>query len=100
MPTTTEVEIPSFKEAFEQTNIVDARIWEKHLVFGQYPIQVVLKEVRNGRWQRERVRMLRTTLEFKWNVLSSYLRTNNFSEHSKIVVTNYVYAIKRGGIIK
>lgn len=98
MPTMTK--LPSFKDAFEETNIVDARVWEKHLVFGSYPTSQVLKEVRNGRWQRERIRMLRTTLEFKWNVLSQYLRTNNFNEHSRVVVTNYVYAIKRGGIIK
>lgn len=93
-------EIPPFREAFRETAPCDARIWERYLVFGSYSIQTVLAEVKKPKWQRERIRMLRQPVEFKWNVLSAYLKANNFDAHSKIVVTNYVYAIKRGGLIK
>ncbi len=94
-------EVLTFEEAFsEGSDVRDARVWERELVFGQYSIKEVLQEVKVARWQRERVRMLGTSHRFKWNVLRAYLRDNGFNRHSRCVVTNYVYALKRGGVIK
>lgn len=95
-------QVPEFWHIFTQPNYfyTDAHHWEKYLVFGQYPLKEVLKQVKNEHWQKVRVGMLGMSHEHKWNELRRYLLKNNFSHHSKVVVTNYVYALKRGGVIK
>jgi hypothetical protein len=75
-------------------------LWEKHLVFGQYSMGEVLLEVKNANWQGVRVSMLGTSHVAKWEKLRAYLESCNYNRHSRCVVTNYVYALKRGGVIR
>lgn len=95
-----QLSTPSFTECFIGHDPTEARVWEEYLVFGVFDRRTVDTEVQNARWQRERVRMLNSSLIFKWNVLAAYLRNNKYNRHSRVVVTNYVCAIKRGGLIK
>jgi hypothetical protein len=74
--------------------------WEKYLVFGKYDIKEVLRQVADKDWQRVRVSMLGTSHQFKWTALIGYLGRCDYNFHSRCVVTNYVYALKRGGVIK
>ena len=73
--------------------------WQS-LVFGKYNIQTVLIAVKEDSWQSTRKSMLGTTVEFKYNTLTNWLDKQDWSERSKCQVTNYVYALKRGGILK
>lgn len=77
-----------------------AALWERHLVFGTYPISTVLTEVKNDKWQVVRLSMLGTSLAYKWESLTRYLNDCGSDFHSRCVVTNYVHALKRGGVIK
>lgn len=70
------------------------------LIFGSYDIQTVLVAVKDANWQRTRRSMLGTTTEFKYNTLVKYLEDQNYSGDAQCRVTNYVYALKRGGILK
>ncbi len=70
------------------------------LIFGKYNIKIVLEVVKQQEWQDLRVSLLGKPLEFKYKQLKHWLALNNHSEKSKIQVTNYVYALKRGGLIK
>jgi hypothetical protein len=93
---------PEFDEVFgvDKADVRNAALWEKHLVFGQYDIETVLREVKDVVWQERRVSMLGTSHRRKWNVLRGYLLECGGSFHARCVVTNYVYALKRGGVIK
>ena len=76
-----------------------------HLVFGAYSIKTVLGVCKDEDWQRVRVSMLGETLRFKMDALERWWagRIENDAEdveRRKIQVTNYVYALKRGGLIK
>lgn len=73
--------------------------WQE-LIFGSYNIQTVLEAVKDANWQRIRRSMLGTTTEFKYNTLLKYLEELKYSGDAKCRVTNYVYALKRGGILK
>jgi hypothetical protein len=99
-PTTNPV-IPTYNEARSIANLgVSSTMWYAHLTFGSYSTKEVLLEVAFPNWQRVRVSMLLKPDEFKWNTLRQYLIDNNFSQHAKVCVTNYVYALARGGIIR
>jgi hypothetical protein len=73
--------------------------WNK-LIFDKYNIKTVLQIVKNNDWQKIRKSMLKTSLEFKYKTLKQWLIYNDYSFDSKVQVTNYVNALKRGGLIK
>jgi hypothetical protein len=73
--------------------------WNK-LIFDKYNIKTILQIVKNEDWQKVRKSMLKTSLEFKYKTLKQWLIFNNYSFDSKVQVTNYVNALKRGGLIK
>lgn len=73
--------------------------WES-LRFGVYGLKTVLAAVREPEWQSVRVSMLGTSLETKHATLVAYLAASQHSEHAKICVTNYVNALRRGGLLK
>jgi len=77
----------------------DATQWSC-FIFGIFDISTVRHHVEDPKWQKVRLSMLNTTLEVKYDTLYNYLLTEQMSEHSKICVTNYVNALKRGGLIK
>lgn len=80
-------------------NLQDAVNWT-HLQFGQFPVREVIKQTNWGPWQLMRRSMLGESLEFKMRCLEGYLEINHNSHHAKCVVTNYVHALKRGGLIR
>jgi len=73
--------------------------WNK-LIFDKYNIKTILQIVKNKDWQKIRKSMLKTSLEFKYKTLKKWLIFNGYSFDSKVQVTNYVNALKRGGLIK
>lgn len=86
------------------TNLRSFTAW-KHLIFGSYSIDTVLAAVKDPDWQRVRIDMLGRDLEYKFHRLTSYIETgSHLSEQEqwnrRVQVTNYVYALKRGGLIK
>jgi hypothetical protein len=96
-----EFTIPTWNEAHPTPILsICSTLWYAHFVCGKYSSLEVLEEVAEPAWQRVRISMLRRPLEFKWNAMREYLITNNFSHHSRVCVTNYVYALARGGIIR
>ena len=99
--TTTERTIPTWKEAHPTPlHMLCSTLWYSHFVCGKYSTREVLDEVEKPSWQRVRISMLRQPLEVKWNTMRAYLIDNNFSHHAKVCVTNYVYALARGGMIR
>ena len=70
------------------------------LIFGIYNIKTIKEAVKDTSWQKTRKSMLGTTLETKFETLYMWLESNNYSVKSKIQVTNYINALKRGGLIK
>jgi len=77
--------------------LTDARAWQT-LICGSYSRAQVLKAVADPAWQRERKAMLGTTLLQKFMRLAMWRASTD--ENGDIQVTNYVYALKRGGLIK
>jgi hypothetical protein len=71
----------------------------KELIFGKYNISDVLVAVKHDDWQLVRKSMLGTSMEFKYNTLKTWLEINEYNERSRIQVTNYVNALKRGGLL-
>ena len=72
--------------------------WNK-IHFGKLNKQDILKYVQNETWQKVRRSMKGTSLDIKYTTLQHWLVTNNYSNESKIQVTNYVNALKRGGLL-
>ena len=50
-------------------------------------------------WQEVRHRMKGTNLEYKYKTCKEWLERNDYSDESKIQVTNYVNALSRGGLV-
>lgn len=70
------------------------------LIFGSYNIKTVQDAVKDEDWQTYRVAMKGLPLEAKYKRLKNWLVLECISERACIQVTNYVYALKRGGLIK
>jgi hypothetical protein len=70
------------------------------LVFGVYSLREIREYTCDTRWQRVRVNMLGRSLTYKWCELNIYLQQEAYSYEAKCRVTNYVNALKRGGLIK
>lgn len=83
----------------DTTRIESSLYWEDYFVFGSWPLQTVLEAVNDDNWQLTRMSMKGTSLRYKWKVLRMYLY-ENYNDLAKIRVTNYIYALKRGGLIK
>lgn len=71
-----------------------------HLIFGSFNREQILEAVNDDDWQIARVQMLGDPLGVKYRVLEIWLQEHNYSLKSKIQVTNYVNALKRGGLIQ
>jgi hypothetical protein len=74
----------------------------KGFVFGRYPQKLVILTVQDPVWQALRASLLNTTLEEKFTALVRYVgdpTVANFEQRC-VQVTNYVHALKRGGLIK
>jgi len=72
--------------------------WDS-LVFGTYSRESIQKAVADPQWQDLRTLLVGTSLQTKYIGLVDWLQDSEYSTMSKIQVTNYVNALKRGGLI-
>lgn len=70
------------------------------LIFGSYSLDEVKRTTNDHHWQMRRMQMLGRDLEWKHCHLKFYLEECEHSHDAKVRVTNYVNALKRGGLIK
>lgn len=83
-------------------NYHEANNWKKY-IFGKYNIHQVCEAIRDKEWQRCRKSMIGKSLTFKRFSLSLWYIKHYMTpkeEMAKVQITNYVYALKRGGLIK
>ena len=78
--------------------MVEQRI--KHLIFGRYNQETVLWAVDSALWQDYRRSLKGKSTEVKVKLLEQWLIENSYDTKSRIQVTNYIYALKRAGLIK
>jgi hypothetical protein len=72
----------------------------ENLIFGTFSSSEVLKAVNNVEWQTFRISLKGKSVHEKIKGLREWLVINDNSYRSKTQVTNYIYALKRGGILK
>ena len=60
----------------------------------------ISEDVLEPEWQDLRRRMLLTRLIVRYAALQQWLKEHDYTRKSQVQVTNYVNALKRGGIIK
>lgn len=82
-----------------EADYADAGTWSS-LIFGVYDRRYVQIVVADDTWQRVRASMLGATLPVKYATLIDYLSAEEYTEEAQCRVTNYVNALKRGGVIK
>lgn len=71
-----------------------------HLIFGTYNIKEVLTAVNWEEWQAVRINMLTTSTEYKLQRCEMFLRETTDVGRARICVTNYIHALKRGGLLR
>lgn len=72
--------------------------WEG-MIFAHYSPGEIKRCVEDPTWQAFRLKLKGLTLRAKFSHLCTYLQQHN-SYQSRVQVTNYVNALKRGGLIK
>jgi hypothetical protein len=75
------------------------RSWDD-LVFGSYSLKEVQAAVVWTSWQLLRAALLGRPLDERYTRLRSFLVEQDNSRQAQIVITNYVHALSRGGLIK
>lgn len=81
-------------------DLTKAEAWQ-HLIFGTFSRKEIDDAVRDRFWQRLRIRLLGTSLQEKlWRLEEFVAQPCVAPRKRQICVTNYVYALKRGGLIK
>lgn len=56
--------------------------------------------VKDPEWQGVRLTMLGVSLQAKYIVLDTYLKGQGYTRASVVQVSNYVKALRRGGLLK
>ena len=74
--------------------------WSEFDFFDWIPTVIRLQSVKDDDWQAVRKSMLKTSLEFKHDVLQKWLVENKYSEKSKVQTQNYMQALRRSGLIE
>lgn len=69
------------------------------LVFGSFTAQQIHEAVKDPEWQEFRVNLLGTTMNYRRVQLHKWMCEHSHSHEAQIQVTNYVNALKRGGLI-
>jgi len=72
--------------------------WES-LRFGIYNREQVQRAVADPKWQRIRISIKGASLQSKYDTLVGYLEDEGYSKGAMTRVTNYVNALRRGGLI-
>jgi len=73
--------------------------WNR-LIFGKLKMDEILEAVDNDEWQELRKSLKGESLSLRYRELEKYLEQHKYSKRAKIRVTNYVNALKRGGMIE
>lgn len=96
--------VPPFAEVWRDphdlSDCARAYHWESYFVFGLFSPREIIKQTNYLPWQKCREKMHGEPLNVKWNTLRAYLQEHSYNHHSQCVVTNYVLALKRNGIIR
>lgn len=74
--------------------------WNSLVMIRPLLAQDVNKYTKDTKWQEFRTELLGLSLEIKNVRLRDWLQYHNFDLPSRVQVTNYVNALKRGGHIK
>ena len=69
----------------------------KDLIFGRFNHKQIKIAIVNKKWQEYRLKLKGMKTRNKIHMLEFWLVTNMFSWKSKVQVTNYINALKRGG---
>lgn len=72
--------------------------WDK-IHCGSITRKEIADSVPEPEWQLLRVRLKGTSLEVKYELLRDWLEINNNSRTAQVQVTNYINALKRGGLV-
>ncbi len=72
--------------------------WDE-LIFGIYGQAEIQRAVKDGEWQDLRVSMKGTPLRKRFDLMKTHLSKKGYSRQARVQVTNYVNALKRGGMI-
>jgi len=72
----------------------------KSLTFGVYSMKEILEAIDDSAWQKFRKEKLKgESSEKKFALLKFWINTHGSSRKAKIQVTNYVNALRRGGLV-
>ena len=74
--------------------------WSRFQFYKWIPMEIRVQSVKDENWQKTRKSMLKTSLEFKFDTLQSWLRQNKFSKKSKVQAQHYMQALRRSGLIE
>lgn len=85
------------------TDLTEFVNWRR-FIFGSYTVHEIICAVDSLRWQVVRREMKGEDLRFKYNCLVDYINDSKTGQGGvphdvKVQVTNYVFALKRGGLI-
>ena len=69
------------------------------LHFGKITRDEIIRYCQGEEWQKLRRMLLNTSLEEKFRKLKEWLAQHENSRAAQVQVTNYVNALKRGGLI-
>lgn len=77
----------------------------RHLIFGAYTVHDVIQAVQDPSWQRMREAIKGAPIGVKFSEITDYINRNKTPQggvphNVKVQITNYVYALKRGGLIR
>jgi hypothetical protein len=81
------------------TGMDDFKNW-KTLHCGRIKKREIELYVKDEEWQKVRLRMKNTSLTYRWIQLFVWLVQKESSRASQVQVTNYINALKRGGMVK
>lgn len=95
---------PKHRVYFGENPLHHKAAWE-HLIFGIYSIGEIIKAVDDTTWQKVKLSMRGLSLGEKRATLEKYVKENPSTQGGvpwavKVRVTNYVNALKRGGLIR
>lgn len=67
---------------------------------GKITKEEITKHVVDSNWQKLRLHLKGKDLGYKYFCLCNWLHDNKSSRSSQVQVTNYINALKRGGLVK
>lgn len=72
----------------------------KALHAGKITKAEIMEAIPDRLWQDLRISMLGASLSVKYSYLENWLKIHQHSRRAQVQVTNYINALKRGGLIE